>query len=118
LSLNLSDYDQSLINGEHGPAAQMAMRIMVRMGNVYQASSLMDISAAHIDSSVYMGEATLEYAERLTKLGAKVKVPATLNVSGVDEHHWQEWAVPPDWAGKAYRQMVAYQSMGCIPTWT
>jgi predicted aconitase len=26
--------------------------------------------------------------------------------------------VPDDWARNAYRQMVAYQSMGCIPTWT
>jgi predicted aconitase len=78
----------------------------------------LDISAAHIDSALYMGEATLEYAEKLAKLGAKVAVPTSLNVSGVDEHHWHEWAVPQDWAEKARRQMVAYQSMGCVPTWT
>jgi hypothetical protein len=45
-------------------------------------------------------------------------VPSTLNVSGVDEYHWKEWAVPNDWAEKAHRQMIAYQSMGTIPTWT
>jgi predicted aconitase len=88
------------------------------MAKVYQAESLLDISAAHIDSALYMGEATLEYAEKLAKLGAKVAVPTSLNVSGVDEHHWHEWAVPQDWAEKARRQMVAYQSMGCVPTWT
>lgn len=65
-----------------------------------------------------MGDATLEYAERLVELGAEVAVPTTLNVAGVDEHHWQEWPVPPDWAERAHRQMVAYQSMGTIPTWT
>ncbi|HXV43795.1 MAG TPA: aconitase X catalytic domain-containing protein, partial [Anaerolineae bacterium] len=32
--------------------------------------------------------------------------------------HWQEWAVPPDWAANARRQMIAYQQMGCRPTWT
>jgi predicted aconitase len=94
------------------------MSILVRMAKVYQAESLLDISAAHIDSALYMGEATLEYAEKLAKLGAKVAVPTSLNVSGVDEHHWHEWAVPQDWAEKARRQMVAYQSMGCVPTWT
>jgi hypothetical protein len=47
-----------------------------------------------------------------------VVVPTTLNVSAVDEHHWQEWAVPPDWAANARRQMMAYQHMGCRPTWT
>lgn len=118
MRLELTDRDQALLKGEHGPAAQMAMSIMVRMAKVYGAAHLMDISAAHIDSTLYMGNATLEFAERLAGLGAKVVVPTTLNVSGVDEHHWQEWAVDAQWAEMAQRQMVAYHSMGCVPTWT
>ena len=107
-----------MLEGREGPAVAMAMRIVVRMADVEGARELLDITHAHIDSTIYIGDATLEFAERLASLGAKVAVPATLNVSGVDEHHWQEWAVPPDWAAKAYRQMVAYQSMGTEPTWT
>lgn len=118
MNLKLSDYDRSLYEGKHGPAARMAMSIIIRMAEVYRADTLMDISAAHIDSALYMGDATLEFAERLAGLGARVVVPTTLNVSGVDEHHWQEWATPPDWAESARRQMAAYHSMGCIPTWT
>ena len=118
MNLNLTPYDQALLHGEHGPAAQHAMSIMTRMVGIYGTNSLLDITAAHIDSSLYMGDATLEFAERLANSGAKVKVPSTLNVSGVDEHHWQEWSTPPDHARKAHRQMVAYQNMGCIPTWT
>ena len=96
----------------------MAMSIVARMAEVASAKELLDIRGAHIDSTVYIGEAGLEFAERLASLGAKVAVPTTLNVSGLDEHHWREWAVPSDWARQAYRQMVAYQSMGTIPTWT
>jgi hypothetical protein len=107
-----------MLRGEHGPAAKMAMSIVARMAEVAGAKELLDISGAHIDSTVYIGEAGLEFAERLAILGAKVTVPTTLNVSGLDEHHWREWAVPSDWARQAYRQMVAYQSMGTIPTWT
>jgi len=118
MPLNLSLYDRSLLDGEHGPAAQLAMRIVTRMAQVYGAEELLDISGAHIDSTVYIGEAGLEFAERLAGLGAGVVVPTTLNVSGLDEHGWQSWAVPADWAHKARRQMQAYQSMGCIPTWT
>jgi predicted aconitase len=116
--LSLTDRDRALLDGEHGPAAKMAMSILVRMAKVWDAEELMDITQAHIDSTIYVGEAGLEYAERLASLGAKVSVPTTLNVSGVDEHHWREWVVPPDWAEKAHRQMKAYQSMGCTPTWT
>ena len=107
-----------MIRGDHGPAPKMAMSIVARMAEVAGAKELLDIRGAHIDSTVYIGEAGLEFAERLASLGAKVRVPATLNVSGLDEHHWREWAVPPEWARQAYRQMVAYQSMGTIPTWT
>jgi len=107
-----------MLSGDHGPAAKMAMSIVARMAAVAGASELLDISGAHIDSTVYIGEAGLEFAERLANLGAKVAVPTTLNVSGLDEHHWREWAVPSDWAKQAYRQMIAYQSMGTIPTWT
>jgi len=118
MALKLSDYDQALLKGDHGLAGRMAMSIMVRMAEVYGAERLMDISSAHIDSTIYIGDATLEYAERLASLNAQVVVPTTLNVSGVDEHGWQEWPVPEDWAEKARRQMIAYESMGCVPTWT
>ena len=96
----------------------MAMSILVRMAEISNASDLIDITGAHIDSTVYIGEAGLEFAERLAGLGAKVSVPTTLNVSGLDEHHWKEWAVPSEWAKQAHRQMIAYQSMGTKPTWT
>lgn len=114
----LSSFDEALLAGEEGPASQMAMRILARMLPVFGVDRFMDVEAAHIDSTVYMGVATMEYAERLAELGAKVRVPSTLNVSGVDEHGWQEWEVPEEVAANATRQMRAYEAMGCIPTWT
>src|SRR5215211_1503865 len=116
--LTLSAKDHEMLSGESDPATSKAMSILVRMAEVAGAKELLDITGAHIDSTVYIGEAGLEFAERLASLGAKVAVPTTLNVSGLDEHHWREWAVPNEWARQAYRQMVAYQSMGTIPTWT
>ena len=115
---SLSSHDQDMLAGKHGPAAKMALSIVARMAEVVHARELLDISAAHIDSTIYIGEAGLEFAERLASLGAKVAVPTSLNVSGVDEYHWREWAVPQDWAEKAGRQMTAYRGMGTVPTWT
>lgn len=118
VSLRLTDADKAKLEGQQGPGVEMAMRIIVRMAGILDARELLDIEGAHIDSSLYMGEATLEFAERLVKLGAKVSVPSTLNVSGVDEHGWQAWPVDPTWAEKAQQQMLAYERMGCIPIWT
>jgi predicted aconitase len=116
--LTLSDSDRAMLDGDRGPAAQLAMSIVVRMADVYGASELMDISQAHIDSTIYLGDATLEFAERLAALGARVAVPTSLNVSGVDECGWKDWAVPAEWAAKAARQMLAYEKMGTVPMWT
>jgi len=116
--LDLSDRDRAMLSGDHGPAAKLAISILVRMAPVYGAEALMDITQAHIDSTLYLGDATLEFAERLASLGARVAVPTTLNVSGVDECGWKEWAVSPEWAAKAARQMLAYERMGAVPTWT
>lgn len=107
-----------MLAGDMGAAPQFAMSILVRMAEVYGAESLMDISQAHIDSTIYLGDATLEFAERLAALGARVAVPTSLNVSGVDECGWKDWAVPAEWAAKSARQMLAYERMGAVPTWT
>ncbi|MCL4393481.1 MAG: aconitase X [Chloroflexi bacterium] len=118
MPLTLTDADREMLEGKRGPAARMAMSIVVHMAGVFGADALMDVSAAHVDSTIYIGEAGLEFAERLAGIGAQVAVPTTLNVSGLDEHHWRDWPVPPEWARNARRQMAAYASMGTRPTWT
>jgi predicted aconitase len=118
MGLHLTADDRAKLDGARGQGTQMAMSILVRMAEAVGASALLDISGAHIDSAIYLGEATLAFAERLAALGARVSVPTSLNVSGVDEMGWREWAVPPDWARQAARQMEAYRQMGCTPTWT
>jgi predicted aconitase len=107
-----------MADGDGGPAQALAMSILLRMADVYGATELMDISQAHVDSTIYLGDATLEFAERLAALGARVAVPTSLNVSGVDECGWKDWAVKPEWAAKAARQMLAYERMGAVPMWT
>jgi len=118
MSVKLSDGDKAALDGLRGPAVQLCMSILVRMADVYGAPELLDITAAHIDSTIYIGRAGLEFAERLASLGARVAVPSTVNVSGLDENHWRDWPVPDEWARLAHRQMVAYRGMGCMPTWT
>ena len=118
MKLKLSEPDSSKLAGESGRAVQVAMSIMVRMARIQGASHLLSIVSSHIDSALYIGQSTLDYAENLVDLGAKVSVPTTLNVAGVDHQNWDRWAVPPEWAHKARRQMLAYRAMGCKPTWT
>jgi predicted aconitase len=118
MTVELTARDRALLEGESGEGAALAMRILVRMARILEAPRFLDIEMAHIDSALFQGDATLEYAERLADAGARVRVPSTLNVSGVDIHGWKDWSVPAEWAEKAHRQMQAYVRMGCTPTFT
>lgn len=118
MPVELDQYDRACLGGDLGGGPQLAMSILVRMAELWEATRLLDISRAHIDSALYMGDATLEFAERLAGMDARVSVPTTLNVSGVDVAGWRDWAVPEEWAEKARRQMEAYEAMGCASTWT
>lgn len=118
MTLTLSPRDQSMLNGEQGAAAQMAMRILTTMAEVYGASELLDITAAHIDGCLYHGYSGLEFAEKLVAGGAQVVVPTSLNVGAMDlihPEHFQGTAQVADWAT---RTMKAYEAMGCQPIYT
>ncbi|HRW10373.1 MAG TPA: aconitase X, partial [Caldilineaceae bacterium] len=86
-TLILSTADQAMLNGDHGGAAQMAMRLIVQLGAILDATQLIDVTCAHIDSCLYHGPVGVDFAERLVQLGGQVKIPTTLNVSSLDLMH-------------------------------
>ena len=118
MSVKLSTRDEQLLDGQHGKAAQMAMRILVRMAEVQGAVEMMDVSQAHIDGCGLLSETGLEFAETLAAKGAKVCIPTTLNMGPLDLQNWRRFGVNEDFAAKAIRQAKAYTDMGCVPTWT
>ncbi len=118
MSVKLSTRDEQLLNGQHGEAARMAMRILVRMADVQGAPEMMDVSQAHIDGCGLLSETGLEFAETLAAKGGKVCIPTTLNMGPLDLQNWKRFGVDEDFAAKAIRQAKAYTDMGCIPTWT
>jgi len=122
MSVKLHEKDEQMLQGQQGPASQMAMRIMVRMAEVVDAPEMMDVSQAHIDGCGLLSETGLEFAETLTAKGAKVSIPTTLNMGPLDLQNWRQFLPATsrneDFAAKAIRQAKAYTDMGCIPTWT
>lgn len=107
-----------MLDGGHGAAVQLAMRVIVAMGEVAQAERLIPITSAHIDSCLYHGSVGLDFAERLAADGGKVVVPTTLNVSSLDLLHPELVRLAPVERDRARRQMDAYVAMDCQPTWT
>ena len=117
-TVELTDLDRAMLSGDHGEAAAVAMRILVAMAGVYGADRLLDIEGAHIDGCLYHGDSGVDFAELLVAGGARVRVPTTLNVGGLDLLHPEEFAGTGERRAKALRLMECYEEMGCRTIWT
>ncbi|KAK5957404.1 hypothetical protein OHC33_001778 [Knufia fluminis] len=116
--VELSEGDQAFLDGVHGEAARVAMRIVVRMADLLGAQELMNISQVHIDGCVYTGPASLAFAERLRDMGGKVRIPTSLNSISVDQKRWRAQGIDPTFGEPAAKLADAYVDMGARPTFT
>ncbi|HEX5038994.1 MAG TPA: aconitase X catalytic domain-containing protein [Candidatus Limnocylindria bacterium] len=118
MSLSLTDRDRRLLDGAEGDGAAFAMRLVVRAAEVTGANRLIDITGAHVDSCLYHGQASLDFVDRLVDGGARVRVPATLNVGAVDLLHPELWRGDPQVAERGRLLMDRYRALGARPTFT
>jgi predicted aconitase len=116
--MDLSVRDREMLSGERGEAVQLAMKLLVAVGEAEDAPHLIDVIAGHIDACLFHGVAGLDFAERFVEGGGEVAVPTTLNVSSLDLIHPDLYRGDPETARLARRLMDAYVAMGCRPTWT
>ena len=114
----LADEDQAMLHGEGSEAQALAMRILVGMARATGARRMIDISGAHIDGTLYLGRASLDFATRLRDGRGRVAVPTTLNVSSLDLLHPDLFLGDDPTRDAALAMMRAYLDMGASPTWT
>ncbi|MEN3380836.1 MAG: cis-L-3-hydroxyproline dehydratase, partial [Hyphomicrobiales bacterium] len=112
----LDEIDKTMLAGECGAAAQLAMRVVLRMAGLLGAQRLIDVSQAHIDGCIYTGPGGLRFAERLVELGAQVRIPTTLNAVSVDRRRWRALGVDTAIGEPASRLADAYLKMGAAPS--
>lgn len=118
MTLELTDYERSLIGGSQGDATAMAMRILVSAAELVGAGELVEIRSAHIDGCLHHGDGGVEFAERLADGGGRVAVDTTLNVGALDLLHPDKVRAGAHKTAMARRQMDAYVRMGAEPTFT
>ena len=111
----LSDRDRGMLAGDEGAATRVAMRIVLRMASIQQATELIDISHVHVGGSIYTGPGSLHAVERMVALGATVRVPTTVNAISVDRSRRVERGVDGGFARNAERLATALEQMGARP---
>jgi predicted aconitase/predicted aconitase with swiveling domain len=117
-ALDLSPGDEAMLSGADGKAARQAMRIICAMAIQQGSTRLIDVIQGHIDGCIYASPANLTFAEAFAAMGARVRVPTTMNAISVDRANWQRQGTPAAFGAPAARLADAYVQMGCEPTFT
>ena len=118
--MHLTAEEERIYNGEQGWAYQTAMKILVKIGDLFDAERLIPIQSAHIAGVSYktLGDAPIEFLEALAKTGAKSKTASTANPSGLDYEGIIGSAVSRDIREKQAKIVELYQRMGIKPVLT
>lgn len=117
-ALQLSDQDTRDLRGAQGPAVKLAFEMLCTMAAVQGAEKLIDVTRAHIDGCIYAGPANLVFAQKMQAMGARVRIPTTMNAISVDRENWQRQGVPPVFGTPASQLADAYVQMGATPNFT
>ncbi|CAK9787108.1 hypothetical protein CC85DRAFT_275231, partial [Cutaneotrichosporon oleaginosum] len=113
--VELTPADRDMLSGKAGQGAKEAMDLVVSMARMYGATSLTSVTRAHIDAVIYVGPATLSFAQHFAGLGARFAVPTTLNAVSVPRE-WEALGVPAAEAEPALALAAAYERLGADGT--
>ena len=85
----LTREEERILDGECGWTNQTCMKILVRLGELFNAERLIPIGSAHVSGISYktLGDAPIEFLRALADAGGKVKVRTTLNPQSFDPEY-------------------------------
>ncbi len=114
-NMHLTKQEQKMLDGVEGYAVRKSMEILVALGDIYGAKSLIKVGSVQVSGVSYhnLGDAGLEFLNDLAKDG-KVKVLTTLNPAGMDLENWQQLGISPEFAEKQNLVIDAFRKMGIL----
>ncbi len=115
--MELTLAEERILDGEEGYAHQLAMKIVVKLGEIFAADRLIPITSAHISGASYktIGDAPIEFLEDLVKNGARASVKATLNPVGFDLHDYKNWSLSQTIIEKQKLIIRLYEALNIQP---
>jgi hypothetical protein len=115
----LTREEEKMYDGEYGWACQVAMKILVRLGDLFGATRLIPIQSSHISGVSYkhMGDAPIDFLQTIAENSGKTRVFSTLNPSSFDPDHLVK-KFPREYLEKQKRILGLYKKIGVTPTLT
>jgi predicted aconitase len=109
----LTKEEERIYDGEFGWANQTCMKILVRLGELFNGKRLIPISSAHVSGVSYktLGDAPSDFLEALANADVKAKIKATLNPQSFDREYLCK-KLPPDLCKKQSNIIACFEKMG------
>ncbi len=113
--MELTKQEQAMLDGKEGYAVRKSMEILVALGDIFGAKSLINVGSVQVAGVSYhnLGDAGLEFLDTLAADG-RVKVLTTLNPAGMDLENWQQLGISPEFAEKQNLVIDAFKRMGIL----
>jgi predicted aconitase len=121
--MKLSDEERAMLDGRHGEALRRSMEGLVQLGEAFGAEDMVRIGYAHVHPGMALYAHDVELLEDLVRLGAKVSVPTSANVTNVDSDNWKLTGAPETLVRvhrrgvRAHTQLGCASAMTCTPYW-
>lgn len=111
----LTKEQEKMLNGERGNITAKMMRLLVRLGDVYNAEKMIPVASVQVAGVSYksIGDAGLQFLEDIAN-EARVKTITFLNPAGMDLENWQEMGIEEDFSKKQIAIIEAFRRMGII----
>jgi predicted aconitase len=115
----LTKKEECIYDGESGWASQICMKILVRLGELFNATKLIPISSAHVSGVSYktLGDAPSEFLEALADGGTGTIVKATLNPQSFDPEYLAK-KLPKRIRERQLNILTQFKRMGFAPSLT
>ncbi len=112
--MKLTGEERDWLEGGAGPALKRAMEIVVALGTIYGAPTLIPVESVQISGVSYrnIGDAGLRFLRQWADEGARVRVPTTLNPTAMDMVRWEAQGFSADFADKQRQVVDAFAQMG------
>jgi predicted aconitase len=116
----LTKEEEKILDGEMGEVQQRMFRLLVRLGEIYDADKMIQVGSVQVAGVSYksIGDPGTEFLEDISSKDTKVKVLTYLNPAGMDLENWSKLGFPKNFAKNQLRIINAFKKMGIVITST
>ncbi len=109
----LTDEEKDMLESDN-PAVRKAMKLLVKLGDIYGAEEMVEIASAQASGVSYksIGDPGIMFLKEFADEGAQVSVPTFANPAGMDLNKWKDMHISEDFAEKQKQIIEAMKRMG------